>query len=101
MKTLKNNNSVLVVLVIVALLSLPVASAENIKPKNQIDLDVQTQFREILSLLQPVNVIKVDQVSKELFKDFFEQKDKIYGYTATTPQAEGHVAPAKLRRQTF
>ncbi len=102
---MKNHNNLFLTLsLMLCLLLAPVSQAENIQalPTQEAQMDIQIQLQQIMALLQPINVKKVDHVSKDLFKDFFAQKDKLYGYATPAIQNEGKVvAPKKLNRQTF
>ncbi len=101
MKILIKQYSIVSALIMALFFMMPLSHAQSIETQDPASLDIKIQLQEIMNLLQPINVKKVDGLSKDLFKDFFEQKDKLYGYAIVNPENQGEVPPVKLHRRTF
>lgn len=64
-------------------------------------------FLSIFKVLEPLNIYTVDRASKDIFEDFFTQKNKIYTPASakqspfTNNSTETVQKPAKIQRRGF
>lgn len=63
----------------------------------------KAEMQEIMKVIRPVNVRQVDRVSKEVFDNFFEQRNKIYniGPAPADKPATPETAPKRTPRNVF
>lgn len=60
-------------------------------------------FQEILSVIRPANVRQVDQVSRDAFRTFFEQRNRIYniGPAPADKPVSPEAPPKRNSRNVF
>ncbi len=63
----------------------------------------KADMQEILKVIRPANIGQVDRVSKEVFDNFFEQRNKIYniGPAPAEKPATPETSPKRTPRNIF